>query len=206
MSSRQSPLPSRSSSRTPQRPTLRAPPPASSTRTSRRKTSRSQITPRARSARARAAQTQHLQSVLAMLEDREEARREELDQYPTEPDGNDLDVTSTWSILEGIYRDGDAEAVLRLWNFSPRVEHVFFMMCVVMKCGGTWAMLSQIFKVKTPTFIKTVTGFIEVVAPKLYEEWVASQADQSTMRALVTSGHTFQNFPSTMYATDATFQ
>ncbi|KAE9070668.1 hypothetical protein PF007_g26854 [Phytophthora fragariae] len=122
MSSRQSPLPSRSSSRTPQRPTLRAPPPASSTRTSRRKTSRSQITPRARSARARAAQTQHLQSVLAMLEDREEARREELDQYPTEPDGNDLDVTSTWSILEGIYRDGDAEAVLRLWNFSPRVE------------------------------------------------------------------------------------
>ncbi|KAE9077538.1 hypothetical protein PF006_g27902 [Phytophthora fragariae] len=110
MSSRQSPLPSRSSSRTPQRPTLRAPPPASSTRTSRRKTSRSQITPRARSARARAAQTQHLQSVLAMLEDREEARREELDQYPTEPDGNDLDVTSTWSILEGIYRDGDAEA------------------------------------------------------------------------------------------------
>ncbi|KAE9065649.1 hypothetical protein PF010_g28113 [Phytophthora fragariae] len=183
MSSRQSPLPSRSSSRTPQRPTLRAPPPASSTRTSRRKTSRSQITPRARSARARAAQTQHLQSVLAMLEDREEVRREELDQHPTEPDGNDLDVTSTWPILEGIYRDGDAEA-----------------------CGGTWAMLSQIFKVKTPTFIKTVTGFIEVVAPKLYEEWVASQADQSTMRALVTSGHTFQNFPSTMYATDATFQ
>ncbi|KAE9170020.1 hypothetical protein PF005_g27725 [Phytophthora fragariae] len=101
MSSRQSPLPSRSSSRTPQRPTLRAPPPASSTRTSRRKTSRSQITPRARSARARAAQTQHLQSVLAMLEDREEARREELDQYPTEPDGNDLDVTSTWLLAIG---------------------------------------------------------------------------------------------------------
>ncbi|KAG6943635.1 hypothetical protein JG687_00018334, partial [Phytophthora cactorum] len=52
---------------------------------------------------------------------------------------------------------------------------VFFMLLVVMKCGGT---------IETPTFIKTITGFIEVVAPKLHEAWVASQLDDSSMRAL----------------------
>ncbi|KAF1779635.1 hypothetical protein GQ600_1969 [Phytophthora cactorum] len=49
-------------------------------------------------------------------------------------------------------------------------------------------------------------GFIEVVAPKLHEEWVASQLDDSSMRALVTSGYTFQNFTCALYATDVAFQ
>ncbi|ETM00193.1 hypothetical protein L917_03055, partial [Phytophthora nicotianae] len=53
-----------------------------------------------------------------------------------------------------------------------------------MKCGGTWDMVARIFKVKTLTFIKTITGFIEVVTPKLYEEWVTSQLDVTTMGAL----------------------
>ncbi|KAG4038818.1 hypothetical protein PC123_g25623 [Phytophthora cactorum] len=83
---------------------------------------------------------------------------------------------------------------------------VFFMLLVVMKCGGTWDMLARIFRIETPTFIKTITGFIEVVAPKLHEAWVASQLDDSSMRALVTSGHTFQNFPCALYTTDVTFQ
>ncbi|ETM53385.1 hypothetical protein L914_03128 [Phytophthora nicotianae] len=48
-------------------------------------------------------------------------------------------------------------------------------------------MVARIFKVKTLTFIKTITGFIEVVTPKLYEEWVTSQLDVTTMGALDSS-------------------
>ncbi|ETI57145.1 hypothetical protein F442_00488 [Phytophthora nicotianae P10297] len=70
-----------------------------------------------------------------------------------------------------------------------------------MKC-----MVARIFKVKTPTFIKTIKGFIEVVTPKRYEEWVTSQLDVTTMRALVTSGHTLNNFPCALYATDVTLR
>ncbi|KAG3090114.1 hypothetical protein PI124_g8513 [Phytophthora idaei] len=169
-----------------------------------------------------------------MLEDREESRREELDRYPVDVGDNDTDVTSTCLILDEIYRGGGADAVLRLTNFSPRelnvlwfslrnhvvrywnvgrgrrstfaAKDVFFMLLVVMKCGGTWNMLARIFRIKTPTFIKTITGFIEVVAPKLHEAWVASQLDDAPMRVLVTSGNTFQNFPCALYATDVTFQ
>ncbi|GMF65977.1 unnamed protein product [Phytophthora lilii] len=80
------------------------------------------------------------------------------------------------------------------------------MMLVVMKCGGTWEMLADIFRVKTPTFIKTIVGFLEIVAPKMYDAWVASHADEQKMRSLVTSGHTFTHYPCALYATDVTFQ
>lgn len=43
-------------------------------------------------------------------------------------------------------------------------KDVFFMLLVVVKCGGTWEMLSNVFQIKTPTFIKTIVGFLEVVA------------------------------------------
>lgn len=51
--------------------------------------------------------------MLAMIENREENLREVLDQYPAEPNKNDTDTTSTWPVLDGVYRDGGAEAVLR---------------------------------------------------------------------------------------------
>jgi hypothetical protein len=82
----------------------------------------------------------------------------------------------------------------------------FFMLLVVMKCGGTWEILSRIFQVKTSTFIKTILGFLAVVAPKLYDTWVASNTDEQKMQALVASGHTFQHYPCALYATDVTFQ
>ncbi|KAG6956648.1 hypothetical protein JG687_00010478 [Phytophthora cactorum] len=182
MPSRQSP----SSQCTPPRSLPGATPSAVATDTSRRPSSRSQQPSRSRSSRTRASQVEHLRSTLAMLEDREESRREELDRYPVDVGDNDTDVTSTRSTFAA--------------------KDVFFMLLVVMKCGDTWDMLARIFRVKTPTFIKTITGFIEVVAPKLQEAWVASQLDDSSMRVLVTSGHTFQNFPCALYATNVTFQ
>ncbi|KAG6952323.1 hypothetical protein JG687_00013076, partial [Phytophthora cactorum] len=197
---------------TPPRSLPRATSSAVATDTTRRPSSRSQQPSRTRSSRTRASQMNHLRSTLAMLEDREESRREELDRYPVDVGDNDTDVTSTCPILDDIYRDGGADAVLRLTNISPRelnvlwfslrnhvvrywnvgrgrrstfaAKDVFFMLLVVMKCGGTWGMLARIFRIKTPTFIKTITGFIKVVAPKLHEAWVASQLDDVPMRVL----------------------
>ncbi|ETI31440.1 hypothetical protein F443_21591 [Phytophthora nicotianae P1569] len=243
MPSRQSPATSRTPTLATQSPTL----PRSQGRSTSRgssASSRSVAAARSRSVRAeptrsRAASSPrssraHLQSMLEILEDREEARLEELNRYSDEVGVNNTEQTSTCPIFDGIYRDGGAETVLRLTNFAPSeintlwfsvrghvhrywnvgrgrrstfaAKDVFFMLLVVMKCGGTWDMVARIFKVKTPTFIKTITGFIEVVTRKLYEEWVTSQLDVTTMRALVTSGHTFNNFPCTLYATDVTFQ
>ncbi|KAG2873862.1 hypothetical protein PC129_g22463 [Phytophthora cactorum] len=74
-------------------------------------------------------------------------------------------------------------------------KDVLFMLLDVMKNGGTWEMLSSIFHVKTPTFIKTITGFIRAIAPRLYDDWVAEKAQEETMRMLVTSGNTFVYHP-----------
>ncbi|KAF1784634.1 Harbinger transposase-derived nuclease domain [Phytophthora cactorum] len=39
------------------------------------------------------------------------------------------------------------------------------MLLVVMKCGGTWDMLARIFRIKTPTFITTITGSLRLLPP-----------------------------------------
>ncbi|KAG2875071.1 hypothetical protein PC118_g24117 [Phytophthora cactorum] len=65
-----------------------------------------------------------------------------------------------------------------------------FMVLVVLKNGGTWEMLSNIFHVKTATFIKTTTSFIRVIAPRIYDDWVNEKAQEENMRMLVTSGRT----------------
>lgn len=172
--------------------------------------------------------------MLELLEDRDVERQQELSQYSDSYIEREHIVSSACPILDGVYRDGGSEAVSRLTNFSPRefntlwmsvrghvlrywnvgrgkrstyaAKDVFFMLLAVMKCGGTWEMLSNIFQIKTPTFIKTITVFLRVVAPKLYDTWVAERADDQKMRSLVTSGHTFQHFPCALYATDVTFQ
>ncbi|OWZ05719.1 LOW QUALITY PROTEIN: hypothetical protein PHMEG_00022132 [Phytophthora megakarya] len=52
------------------------------------------------------------------------------------------------------------------WRSTFAAKDVLFMMLVVMNAGGTWDKLSRIFRIKTPTFIKTIMGFIEDVAPR----------------------------------------
>ncbi|KAE9251571.1 hypothetical protein PF002_g4220 [Phytophthora fragariae] len=89
-------------------------------------------------------------------------------------------------------------------------KDVMFMVLVVLKNGGAWEMLSNIFHVKTATFIKTITNFVRVVAPRLYDEWVKEKAREESMRMLVTSGRTsgrtFVHHPYALYGTDVTFQ
>ncbi|KAE9097892.1 hypothetical protein PF006_g23478 [Phytophthora fragariae] len=63
-------------------------------------------------------------------------------------------------------------------------------MLVMLKNSGAWEMLSNIFYVKTATFIKTITNFVPVVAPQLYVDWVKEKVQEESMRMLVTSDPT----------------
>ncbi|KAE9109387.1 hypothetical protein PF006_g20685 [Phytophthora fragariae] len=111
-----------------------------------------------------------------MTEHREENRREELDQYPAET--NDKRHIHHHEVPSF----GRACPRPLMWNDGRgrrstfTAKDVFFTTIAVKKYGGSWEMLSTIFIIKMPTFIKTITAFIEVVFPKIHEEWVPSQA------------------------------
>ncbi|KAE8913791.1 hypothetical protein PF003_g2933 [Phytophthora fragariae] len=79
-------------------------------------------------------------------------------------------------------------------------------MLVMLKNSGAWEMLSNIFYVKTATFIKTITNFVPVVAPQLYVDWVKEKVQEESMRMLVTSDPTFVYHSYTLDATDMIFQ
>ncbi|KAG4061916.1 hypothetical protein PC123_g3269 [Phytophthora cactorum] len=163
----------------------------------------------------RPSRRQHLESVLLMLQERDNSRRQELEEYPRVAEESESTASQS-PIYDGFVAEGGGDAILRLTSFTPRElntlwmsvrahvtlhwnvgrgqrsvykgKDVLFMLLVVMKNGGTWEMLSSIFHVKTPTFIKTIT------------------AQEETMRMLVTSGNTFVYHPCALYATDVTFQ
>ncbi|KAE8875937.1 hypothetical protein PF003_g39914 [Phytophthora fragariae] len=186
--------------------------------------------------RTQRSQQEHQQFMLALLDEREVERRAEYAEFPRQPPSDDDADTqaSPCPIIDSWYNEGGAEAVRRLTNFSPREfnrlwgsvrphvtrywnvgrgrrsalagKDVFFMTLSVLKHGGTWDMNAAIFCVKTPMFIKTITAFLHVLAPRMYDDWVRAKADETTMRNLVTSGRTFPNFPCALYATDVTFQ
>uniref|UniRef100_K3WAU7 Uncharacterized protein n=1 Tax=Globisporangium ultimum (strain ATCC 200006 / CBS 805.95 / DAOM BR144) TaxID=431595 RepID=K3WAU7_GLOUD len=96
------------------------------------------------------------------------------------------EFAALWSLVK--------DYVARCWNvgrgkrsqFSG--EDVFFVLFVTTKCDGTWEMLSRIFSVKSPTFIKTMSGFIHVIASKLYEVLGDKAACKEMMKSLVASG------------------
>ncbi|KAG2790291.1 hypothetical protein PC112_g24400, partial [Phytophthora cactorum] len=102
---------------------------------------------------------QHLQSVLLMLNERDNSRRQELQEYTRVLEENES-TTLQCPIYDSFVVDGGADAIVRLTNVTPREN------------GGTWEMLSNIFHVKTATFIKTTTSFIRVIAPRIYDDWV----------------------------------
>ena len=80
------------------------------------------------------------------------------------------------------------------------------MLMVVLKNGGTWEFLDHIFKISTPTFIKTMTSYLRVVAPKLTDDWVDDKAEEEKMRMLVTLSHAVGHYPCALYRTAMNFR
>lgn len=46
------------------------------------------------------------------------------------------------------------------------------MMLGVLKHGGTWEFLAQMFRIKSSTFKKMTTGFMQVIPKKANEIWI----------------------------------
>jgi hypothetical protein len=65
--------------------------------------------------------------MLEMLEDRDAEREHELSQFSACNIESDQIVSSACPVLDGMYRDGGAEAIVRLTNFSPRGLNVLWM-------------------------------------------------------------------------------
>ncbi|GMF13785.1 unnamed protein product [Phytophthora lilii] len=152
-----------------------------------------------------ASRHQHLHSVLLELQERDNRRRQELANYPRVLPERERSAPQH-PIFDEFVAEGGGDAIMRLTNFTPREintlwasvrshvarswnvgrgrrskftgKYVMFMLLVVLKNGGTWEMLSNIFHVKTPTFIKTITSFVRVVAPRLCDDWVSEKAEE----------------------------
>ncbi|GMF35603.1 unnamed protein product [Phytophthora fragariaefolia] len=175
----------------------------------------------------------HLQCVLVMLHERENARRQELDEYPRVPQEHETPAPQC-PLYDSVVADGGADSIVRLTNFKRREvntvwmsvrshitrywnvgrdrwftftgKDVMIMMLVVRNNGSVWETLSSIFHVKIATFIKTIIYFVLVVAPRLYDDWVKEKAQEESKHILVTSDCTFVHYPYALYATDVTFQ
>ncbi|ETO63278.1 hypothetical protein F444_18992 [Phytophthora nicotianae P1976] len=169
--------------------------------------------------RSHATEEDHRQQMLRMLDDRDIVRRAELDRFSRvlrndDDEGADAvsrltnytprELNVLWSIVR--------LHVTRYWNVGRRRrtqfagKDVLFMTLAVFKRGGTWDMNAHVFRIKAPTFIKTITSFCRVLAPRVYDEWMRGKAVETNMRRLVTSGNTFSHYPCALYATDVTFQ
>ena len=79
------------------------------------------------------------------------------------------------------------------------------MLLTVLKHGGNWDFLAQMFKVKGPTFEKIICRFMNIVWEVLYELTVEQAGKQWKMSQYFSSKKTFKNFKYARYATDVTF-
>nr|CCA15790.1 AlNc14C15G1693 [Albugo laibachii Nc14] len=139
-----------------------------------------------------------------MLDQRTADRQEEQRQFSVIVAVEEDDDSTPSPIYDRFFIHGGAEAVRTMTNFSPRefntlwstmVEHitkywnvgrgkrsqfaakdVFFMMLLVLTNGGMWDMTARVFSVPTLTFIQTITKFLRVATPKLYDEQRQAQS------------------------------
>jgi hypothetical protein len=102
--------------------------------------------------------------------------------------------------------------IIENWNVgrgrkcTQRPKDMLFMLLTCLKHCGKWDVVSSVFGIKAGTFQKAVTGFAEVLAPFLYNKFVAAVSTKFSMRALVLSGNTFKYHQFARYTTDVTFQ
>ncbi|KAF0706443.1 hypothetical protein AaE_014105 [Aphanomyces astaci] len=83
---------------------------------------------------------------------------------------------------------------------------MLFMTLTSLKHCGSWDVVAAVFKEKSPTFSKRVTGFITAIHPYLKAKFIDGLADKWRMPALDKAGLCFKNYPWALYAVDVTFQ
>ena len=147
---------------------------------------------------------------------------------------SDEESDSNSPIYDSFYDQGGPEAIKSMTNFGPpqftdiwlavstfvsanwntgrgrktkvEAKDVLFMMMTVLKHGQQWDFTARLFKMKTCTFERIISGFINMLAPHLYETCVRKLEEKWTVAKLRSSNTTFQHFHMARYATDVTFQ
>jgi len=87
---------------------------------------------------------------------------------------------------------------------KPKVspKDAFFMMLVVFKTYGSWDFHAANFRMKTSTFLKTVTRIMDIIEPLLCANYIKKPC----LDDLHAENQLFENYPYALYATDVRFQ
>lgn len=170
-------------------------------------------------------------AALRILADTALRRENAIQAYDNAPNiASDDEQDSDAPIFESFYSTGGSASIAEMINFSPKEfqtvwnvvcdivmtcwnvgrgrkstmkgKDMLFMMLTVMKHGGKWDFLGQMFKIKGPTFEKMIVNFMHVVGPPLVSGLI-EDIRKERRGELVKK---FVNFPYASYATDVTFQ
>jgi len=137
-------------------------------------------------------------------------------------------------IIDSFYGSGGNQAILKMCNFtlpefrrlySIMHEHivttwnvgrgnrstlkpmdVLFMCLAVLKHGGSWDTLGTVFRIKGPTFMRIMTGFMAKIAPFCAVRFVKKYDEKMGMAFLNEKKTLFKSHQYALEAIDVTFQ
>ena len=162
-------------------------------------------------------------------------REHELSNYPTTREQeSDTEADEESPIFNSFYNSGGSESIMKMTNFTPnefrtfygtlqshimtkwnvgrgkrsqyKPMDVFFMSLVTMKYGGSWDQLGNLFRIKGPTYMKLIVGFLEKLRDFMVERFVTKFEKQCSINYLNESEQLFEHFPFALEALDVTFQ
>ena len=85
-------------------------------------------------------------------------------------------------------------------------DDVLFMLLSTLKHGVPWDFLGKMFKIKGPSFERTIVNFLRVIFGSLFDENVLWRSEVFPMARMVQDGHTFQTHRYARYGNDVNFQ
>lgn len=173
---------------------------------------------------------------LRLLAEAAESREADFDQYSVIPqlDDSDEESDSDSPYMDQIMRSAGSEGILKMCNFSitefqsiwnnlneylsttynvgrgkkcpTTAKDMLFMTLTVLKTGGKWDTIGQIFNIKGPTFERQITKFVDLLVDYMYLHYVEKIREKYTMEYLINENVYFHNYKYCRYATDVTFQ
>lgn len=177
----------------------------------------------------------HAKDAIRILDNRQNQREAEItNEAYADAYSSDEEADSSHPIFDSFHNAGGPDAIVRMINFSPcefrevysvledhilsewnigrgrKYSHspmdVFFMVLAVLKHGGSWDFLAQMFRIKPTTFQRMIIAYMEIISAKAYNSWVSNVSKEYTMSKLVEDETLFDDFAYAIEAIDVTFQ
>ena len=174
-------------------------------------------------------------TVLGRLAETDADNRREINNYDSKPSCSDSDeeIVSQSPVFDKFHNEVGSSGILSMTNFSPNVfEEIwndiddaikkkfrgsrvtgaampkdrFFMLLIVIKHGGSWEFLAQMFNCNISTFERMILRFCSILSPALYDKCVRRTEQTEAYCSLNQKDLTFRYHPYARYATDVCFQ